>query len=73
MMMMMMMMLPSPSNSTAGHAAYHIAVITCTNYGLTDVLKNAFLIYVYISLRRNKILINIFHYLARLSLGLQPR
>jgi hypothetical protein len=67
----MMMMIPSPSNSMAGYAAYHMAVITCTNYSLTDVLKSAFLIFVYNTLWRNKTLIHIFHYLARLSLGLQ--
>jgi len=50
------------------------SVNTCTNYRLIDVLKkNEFLIYVYITLRRNKILTNIFHYLARLSLGLQAQ
>ena len=32
-------MIVSPSNSVAGHAAYHMAVITFTNYRLTDVLK----------------------------------
>jgi hypothetical protein len=41
--MMTMMMIPSPSNSMAGHAAYHMAVITCTNYSLTDVLKKCVL------------------------------
>ena len=55
----------------AARAACHMAVITCTNYRLTDMLKNAFLIYVYITLGRNKILNKHFFYLARLSVVLQ--
>jgi len=42
-MMVMMMMIPSPSKSMAGHAAYHMEVITCTNYSLTDVPKKCVL------------------------------
>jgi hypothetical protein len=37
------MMMPSPSNSMTGRAAYHMAVITCTNYRPRNVLKKCVL------------------------------